>query len=192
MNSRWLFARHAESVANAQGWLAGHHNAPLTPRGRDQALAVAPHIGEVKRAFSSDSHRAIHTAELLLGDRAGLLQQRLDLRERHLGDWEGLLKQDLQGDGRWDTLLSWRGQPPGGESQLMVCRRMLGALAALDTGDGPTLVVSHGTALRVVLGLLEDIHVEAIGRVALGNVQLIERELPVGVFAERLARLTPG
>jgi bisphosphoglycerate-dependent phosphoglycerate mutase len=36
----WIFVRHGQSVANREGWLAGHYDAPLTDQGEAEAIAA--------------------------------------------------------------------------------------------------------------------------------------------------------
>lgn len=192
MSRRWLFIRHGESVANAEGWLAGHVDAALTERGVAQATALADELrGEViDVAYASDLHRAKETARLSLGERPFL--QHPGLRERYLGGWERARKADLLADGRWDALLSWTDGPPNGESQRMVAIRMLGVLDELDLAhpDEATIAVfSHGTALRTVVGLLDSVPIDEIGRTLLKNTERAERIVARGEFARMRARI---
>ena len=48
---RWIFLRHGESVANAEGWLSGQVDTPLTERGRDQARQAARDLAGAKESF---------------------------------------------------------------------------------------------------------------------------------------------
>lgn len=181
MTRRWLFIRHGESVANADGWLAGHHDAPLTEVGRRQAAGLATSVaGWTGLLLSSDLRRAVDTATLAFGRSPD--RQVPGLRERHLGDWECAAKRDLQADGRWTSLLSWSDGPPRGESQYAVAVRMIAALDALDHDlpDGDVAVVSHGTALRCALGVLDDLPRDHIGTALLPNVGIAERLVPRG------------
>lgn len=174
---RWLFVRHGESVANAEGWLAGHRDAPLTERGRAQARAVASLVGGADRAFSSDLVRAHETARLALLPHPlePLVTERI--RERHLGAWEGLSRESLRATGHFDQLLGWETGPPGGESQRDTAARMLTWLAEVEDA-GTTVVFSHGTAIRSVVYLLDAVPSAQIGRLSVGNAELIERIVP--------------
>ena len=186
----WLFVRHGESVANQQGWLAGHQDVSLTEHGRDQARGVgrALALRPIDRAFCSDLERARETLNLVLGDRPVPLTVLPQLRERRLGDWEGRYRAELQSAGVWERLLGWTSGPPGGECQRDVAIRMLGCLAAIDGNDAPTtLVVSHGTALRTVIGLLDGLHQDEIGWKPLGNAELAERRVEPGTWGHLLA-----
>jgi broad specificity phosphatase PhoE len=181
---RWLFVRHGESLANAEGWLAGQSDPALTALGVAQARALASTLDghAITRVYTSDLVRARATGDELLGASGPPRQAAPELRERHLGAWEGHSRLLLRATGDWDRLLTWDGRPPGGESQDDVSRRMLAFLASIDHG-GTTLIVSHGTALRSALGVLDDVPRDQIGRHLLRNAELTVRDIPMGTWA---------
>ena len=178
MVGRWRFIRHGQSCANAEGWLAGHGDCGLTDLGRAQALEAAGRLEGPDRVFCSDLQRARETVALL-GHAEVTFTPRL--RERSLGKWEGHVKEQLRADGRWGTLLSWHQGPPDGECQLAVARRMIAYLAEID-GPGITWVVSHATAIRCAVGLLDGVAVGEIGEWVVGNAQILARDIPVGTW----------
>src|SRR5690606_2611712 len=63
----WTFVRHGQSVANAEGWLAGCLDSPLTARGLAEADATRDAVADIPlaRAFASDLSRARLTAQRL-------------------------------------------------------------------------------------------------------------------------------
>jgi broad specificity phosphatase PhoE len=65
---------------------------------------------------------------------------------------------------------------------------MLTFLAEIDS-HGTTAVVSHGTALRTVIGLVDGLDPHRIGWTPLANTEVVERELPVGTWERLLRRL---
>lgn len=166
-----VFLRHAESVANAGGWLSGWEDVELTARGEAQALAagallaaVEAEHGPLRRLLVSDLGRARRTAALALGARRLPTHVLGELRERNMGDLQGVDIAQARADGRMERfMLPWEQGPPGGESHRACARRALAALRAWDDGT-PTLVVAHGSLLRNVLGLLDDLPREEIGR----------------------------
>ncbi len=188
LSGRWLFVRHGESIANAEGWLAGHADVGLSERGRAQAQALVGRWPErPDRIFVSDLQRARETASIALAGHAEpVVSPRL--RERHLGMWEGAYKAHLKEQGHWERLLAWEQGPPGGEAQREVAIRMLGWLEEHDA-VGVTAVIGHGTALRTVLGLLDGIPPDEIGWSPLGNGELIVRVVPLGTWAKLRAGL---
>lgn len=163
MPTFYVFLRHAESVANAGGWLSGWDDVALTPRGEAQAAAAAARIADIerevgvtlRRCLVSDMRRARHTAALAMGERPLPTHVIADLRERHMGALQGVDIATARADGRFDRYMApWTAGPPGGESHAASARRALAALRAWDDGV-PTLVVAHGSLLRNVVGLLD-------------------------------------
>lgn len=192
--SRWIFLRHGESTANAAGVLSGWEDVPLTALGEQQALEAGEGLRDLPfdRVLTSDLYRARRTAELLLsvcrssGTSPPLLMLP-SLRERRMGQFQGESINLLRQDGRLDHLLSWTGRPPGGESHEDLARRALPALAALP--EVPlTLLVAHGGMNRVLLGLLDGVHEEEMGKNRLPNALAIHRELPNGTWARLASR----
>jgi 2,3-bisphosphoglycerate-dependent phosphoglycerate mutase len=185
---RYWFVRHGESVANAEGWLAGHRDAPLTRRGVSQARGVAAALAEIRpqRVLASDLCRAAETARLAWGDRAPPIEQCLAVRERNLGAWEGAVIAELRRTGGHDVLLSWERGPPGGESHQALARRALGFLVERE-GAGDTLIFAHGGWIRTVVGLVDGVRFDQLGRIKVANVELLEREVAPGTWARLLA-----
>ncbi len=185
---RWWFVRHGESVANAEGWLAGHRDVELTPLGVQQARALAPSLERLRpsRVLTSDLQRAWRTAELAWPGRLPEPAQVQALRERSAGEWEGVPMRDLATRGAMEVMVSWAGSPPGGESQEALSLRVLDFLAEADQGED-TLVFAHGGLIRCVAGLLDGIDTDLIGRTKVANVEVVARTVPTGTWA-RLAR----
>lgn len=188
MRQLW-FVRHGESTANAAAMFAGHDDVDLTPQGEQQARDLAPYFAglPVERVLSSDLKRAWRTAALAWPRPVPRVERVRALRERHMGGWEGRPYADLTPDDR-ACLTAWEGEPPGGESQAMLARRVLGWLATEDDGRSTALFV-HGGLIRTVVGLLDDVPTDQIGTRRVHNAECLERQVPVGRWAELLARL---
>ena len=113
---------------------------------------------EIARAVASPLTRARRTAELALGDRAGILDTDVGLMEIAHGTWEGLLAAEIH-DRDPDRLRAWRDTPhevlmPEGESLQHVLDRAWPALERAAHGLGETdtlLVVAHDAVNRVLL-----------------------------------------
>jgi 2,3-bisphosphoglycerate-dependent phosphoglycerate mutase/probable phosphoglycerate mutase len=152
-----LIIRHGESEWNLEGRWQGWHDAPLTALGlaqaRERAAAIAESGFAPKLVHSSDLGRARQTAEII-GDALGV-PVKLDpgFRERSGGEWEAHTIPEI--DERWPGMREqWRrgelATPPGGELDTDVIARFDAALtAAIDAGT-PTMIVTHGGALRLV------------------------------------------
>jgi broad specificity phosphatase PhoE len=156
--------RHGETSANVDGVWHGSIDTALTARGRRQAELVARHLaatrGDARALYASPLARARDTAAAIA--RALRLELALEehLREYHLGDWEGRTYRELAATERLFERMQadpdWT--PGGGESARQVAERFAGALAriaARHPGER-VVVVGHGGALTLALGLLLD------------------------------------
>jgi glucosyl-3-phosphoglycerate phosphatase len=159
--SRLVVVRHGRTEWNADGRIQGQLDAPLDERGRAQAKALAVRFAEFAPAVivSSDLARATDTAGELAA-RTGLAV-RLDarLRERHFGQWQGLLNSEVAQ--RYpEEYAAWRnGVPVDGfdiEPVDEVAKRTAAALqdAADQAPDGTVAVFGHGAAIRYGLAAL--------------------------------------
>jgi len=88
----WL-VRHGETTYSESRLLAGWTDCPLTERGREQAKALSPVLGENRfhAVWSSDLARAVTTARLAWGE------PKIDarLRELNFGPLEGRSYDDV-------------------------------------------------------------------------------------------------
>ena len=181
----WWFVRHGESVANQGGWLSGHRDVPLSPRGVAQAheargaLAAVP----LSLVLTSDLDRALHTTRLVVEGRDLPVRTLPALRERRMGVLEGQDKTHLRRTGELQQLFAWRTAPEGAESFAELARRVLPALAAIDDA-GPVLVVAHGGVIRMVLGLLDGLPTEQLVRWDIPNGTPLHRAVPPGRFQQ--------
>ena len=159
---RIIFIRPGETDWNKQerwqGWVA----TPLNAHGREQAEALARFLRTIGMSalYTSDLRRAVQTAEILsrVGEFEIILDERL--RERSIGDWQGLTLDEMRS---WyvdeyaamlkdaDTY-----RVPGGESREDVRVRMKAAFEdVLKQERGETVgILTHTTALKV---LMEDL-----------------------------------
>ncbi len=191
---RWILARHGESEANAEGWLSGHVDTPLTARGREQARALGAALRDqpLALAVSSDLARAWETARIALADRPEVpLQRHPELRERRLGDWAGRRHAVLREAGELERLTTWEGAPPGGgESLSALAARAWPRMAEIEARtDGPVLVVAHGGVLRVLLAVLDGLDRETAGRLRIPNAVPLVRDAPRGTWARAVRTL---
>jgi broad specificity phosphatase PhoE len=165
--------RHGQTSANLDAVWHGSTDTPLTPHGHSQAQRVAEHLARTRAdattLYASPLSRARDTARPIAARLA--LQPRIedDLREYHLGAWEGVSYAELVREHRlFERMLSepdWL--PGGGESARQVAERLGGRLAAIAShhpGER-VIVVTHGGALTLGLGWLLERKVTAWRRV---------------------------
>jgi broad specificity phosphatase PhoE len=179
----WIFLRHAQSIANAEGWLSGWKDVGLTEAGEEEAREAGRVLKtmQLDRCLVSDLKRARKTLELVLEGRQHKPAVHVlpELRERRMGILTGEKTAEIKADGRFTQLLApWSAKPPLGESHQEATARVLACLSFWNHG-GTTLVVGHGGWIRDVLAWLDSVPVEEIGRrpPAL-NARPIIREIP--------------
>ena len=156
---KYLFLRHAETeVSDRREW-HGKADPSLSPNGRMHALSAAEKLDslghKVNFIVASDYCRAVETAKVI-GEVLNC-SVRLDplLRERYLGDWEGLTQSEIEQ--RWPGFIdAWRAGkicgPPGGETDAEVAKRIAHVLTeSVWCGSKLQLVISHAGLLRGLL-----------------------------------------
>jgi probable phosphoglycerate mutase len=148
--TRLLVVRHGQSTWNAEGRWQGHSDPPLSALGEAQARAGAAAVAAlgITAAFSSDLQRARQTAELLAPPSLEVVVEPM-LRERDVGEWEGLTRDEI--DAQFPGMRESYRHPPGFETDEDLVGRVHPALMALATrlADGSVaLVVAHGGVIR--------------------------------------------
>lgn len=143
-----VLVRHGETTWNADERLQGRADAPLSHRGRAQALDLTTHLAGFQRVVRSPLRRAADTADLL-GYGHAVVDERWN--ELDLGDWTSCSLVDLPSE----QVAHWRAGdfvPPGGERFADAIERVGGAIAELAAAaPTPALVISHGGAIRAAV-----------------------------------------
>ncbi|MFJ6718083.1 histidine phosphatase family protein [Streptomyces sp. NPDC091259] len=152
-----LLVRHGETAWSATGRHTGLTDVPLTARGVEEAISLAPFFRDRDPALvlTSPLRRAVATAELA-GLSGGVTDP--DLHEWDYGGYEGITTAEIRRT-RPDWSLWTDGVPPGdaehpGEDAEQVGARADRALARVDKvlreDRGDAVVVAHGHFLRVL------------------------------------------
>ena len=156
VTTRILLVRHGETTWNAEKRWQGWADSPLSDLGRQQAIEAASAVGAVDAIVASDLQRATDTARII-SEAVGVGPVVTDegLRERDVGDWSGLVSQEIEA--RWPgSIAAWRGgempAPPGGERNEDILVRFEAALHRVATvfAGAEVLAVSHGGVLRLL------------------------------------------
>lgn len=139
--------RHGETEANAARIMAGSMDTPLTEKGRLQAQDVQRVIKnlEIKPKTIVHSHlsRARDTAKIINEALNAPMHENPDLAEWHAGIWEGAPYEEC------NRIFSTWENPPEGETHVEFCDRIRrGKTHALETHEGPVLIVCHGGVFR--------------------------------------------
>jgi broad specificity phosphatase PhoE len=142
----WI-VRHGETEWSKSGQHTGTTDLPLTPKGEQDAVALAPALAGVHfdLVLCSPRQRARRTAEL-----AGIHSPDLtdDLAEWDYGDYEGRTRLDIQADRpEWSV---WTDGCPGGESPEQVSQRVDRVIARVHDTEGRVLLFAHGHILRAL------------------------------------------
>lgn len=157
-------------ITDAEGRLIGRTDA--APSAEGIALCVARATGLAMEAvIHSDRARTREPAERIAG--ASGLAPRPDGRWRELdfGDWDGLPFDAIDAA----ALAAFQGDParhvpPGGEAWPSLIARVASALEAIDR---PTLVVTHGGAMRAAIASLCAIDFPQLWNIALPHAALL-------------------
>ncbi|SOD74736.1 probable phosphoglycerate mutase [Jatrophihabitans sp. GAS493] len=164
---RVLLLRHGRTAWNAQRRFQGQADPPLDDVGRAQAYEVAGLVAafEPKLIISSDAQRASQTAAPI-GEVTGLsVQADARLRERSLGHWEGLSREEVQ-ERYPDEFADWLAgrdvSRRGGESRAEVAMRARELFDELPDLETIVLVTHSATAMALcsdILGMSQKLHV---------------------------------
>ncbi len=155
--TRFIFVRHAQSIANKEGRFIGHKDWDLSELGFEQAEALGRYmIGAGYRPdviYSSDLLRPYHTVEPFAKAAQMEIIKNSALREIYAGEWEGQRFDDLAANvPGYQTWLNDIGnaKTDGGESVAQLYDRInteIDRLAALHEGQ-TVLIATHATPIR--------------------------------------------
>ena len=185
VTTRFLFARHGQTIESLHGAFCGVTEAPLTPVGHVQAHRLAERLRHehIDALYCSPQQRTLDTAAPIAATLGLEIQLRSALREMDFGQWEGHRKADLaqeypQAIALWERG-SWMIWPPGGETQQAVLARAIQCVFELLTAHlGQTLlIIAHRTLLRLLIGHLLDMSLPASRALQLEPASLSEVQM---------------
>jgi probable phosphoglycerate mutase len=163
---RVLLLRHGRTAWNAQRRFQGQSDPPLDEVGRMQAYEVAALIAAVRPGLlvSSDAARAMQTAEIVAEPAALPVIPDSRFRERGLGHWEGLTRDEVAlkyPDEYADWLAGRDVSRRGGETREEVAARAAAAFAELPAVPVTVIVTHSATAMALtnaLLGIAQHVH----------------------------------
>jgi len=156
---RLLLLRHGRTEWNAQRRFQGQADPPLDEVGRAQAYEVAPLIASLRPSaiVSSDLVRALETAQIVAAALRVPVTVDVRLRERSLGHWEGLTRDEVAATYP-DELADWAAgrdvSRRGGETRDEVAERSLAAFREHAAGETLLFVTHSATAMALCNALL--------------------------------------
>lgn len=154
------FTRHAQSVANEKGILAGSQDVELTELGRRQSYELAASIlrndFRLDTIISSSMKRARETAEII-AEVVGFDKRDIvllsSLKERNCGSFEGRLLEEYYQASDQDVITA------GGESFQRFYNRAKDAISQIESSsNGQTLVVGHSETYRVFQMIFQNLN----------------------------------
>lgn len=156
--TRFYLIRHGQTFWNQENRMQGQHETELTPLGERQAIALGKRLKDIPfdKVYSSPLHRAVKTAELILGNREIPIQLDDSLKEILMGDWQGILIDDLKRDFPEEIDLFWN-HPEKYKRETCETydevRRRAGQFMEKTAAGNPgknILVVTHGALLKTL------------------------------------------
>ena len=156
---RLIVVRHGETVWNVEGREIGQLDSPLTPRGIEQAERLSRRLSHTRidAIYSSDLGRSMKTAEILAAVCHTEVHPEPDLRERHMGIFQGLTVEEIERRFPGDRQKYQENRDyaiPEGESGAQRTARTMRTLTEIAErhSDRTVVVVTHSGVLR---GLFE-------------------------------------
>lgn len=191
---RLLLVRHGETEWNRVGRFQGVKDIPLNEKGRQQALAAAEFLKDVKIDFavSSPLSRPLETARLILQYHPGVeLATKEGLREISHGLWEGKLETEVEAEFP-GMLKQWKTKPetvqmPSGENLQQVWDRAIKAWNEiieenLEPGKLKTgLVTAHDAINKVIICALLGLTPANFWNIKQGNGGVTVIDYPQGL-----------
>lgn len=156
--TRFYLIRHGQTFWNQENRMQGQHETDLTPLGEMQAVALGKRLKDVTfdKVYSSPLRRCVKTTQLILGGRKIPVTYDDALKEILMGDWQGILIDELKEKFPEETDLFWnhpeKYQRPTCETYEEV-RKRAGKFMEETAAENPgknILVVTHGALLKTL------------------------------------------
>jgi probable phosphoglycerate mutase len=189
-----LLLRHGETFWNRERRIQGRTESELTPRGEQQAHAMAGLAAELVarepgpwRLVSSPIGRARRTAQAVAAATGLPLDTDERLAEICCGEWEGRLRAEIADVDPTLPMMDWIFSAPGGETFDDVMGRARAWLGDLPPEPGRRVIaVSHGIWGRLLRGayagldrattLAQDVPQDAVFRLQNGQIDRFDCE----------------
>lgn len=176
--------RHGEIEGPGRKRLIGQTDVALSENGKRQLLHWRPLLRGlgVRTVSCSDLARSRESAEILAADIAPTVTVLPGLREIHLGEWDGLTREEIMSrfPGEWEkrgeNIAAYR--PEGGESFIDLSNRVVPLLESISGGpEDSIVVVGHAGVNRVILCHALGLSVDNLFRLRqdFGALNIIER-----------------
>jgi len=193
---KFIIVRHGYSEFNKQGRFSGQADITLDELGKEQAEAIAKYVTEnfkIDKIYSSDLCRACETARPTAEILGLPIVKEKELRELHVGEWQGMLVKDVEEKYPEEFRLFRTnvgfGRPVGGESypELMVRSAKIFDKIAKENEGKTVFVATHGGIVRALrcawLGITPE-GIQEVPHVKNASITTVEYSDGKGVFTE--------
>lgn len=174
--------RHGQTQWNLEKRLQGRGNSPLTKKGIQKAKELRDRLKDIHMdvIYTSPIERALHTAEILKGDKEIEVIPCDGLMEMSFGKYEGRITDEITKENpNWNIELIMKGNTtiaaPEGENLEEVRKRVGEAMdCILEENIGKTLlIVAHGITLKALMYYFKDeeVNEEVMGQTTLTKIE---------------------
>lgn len=188
-----ILLRHAHSVANEKGILAGRASGvSLSTKGKEQAELLTSRLGsaQFRDIRISPLERCLATLEPWLQSQDTSVRKKIlfdpNVTEVDYGDWTGkkLLALSLRKEWRVVQNTPSEMKFPKGESLLQMQQRAEKALrqSIKKTGTGVSLIVSHGDVIKSLIATALDLHLDKFQKIVIDPASISVLDFSKGSF----------
>jgi probable phosphomutase (TIGR03848 family) len=188
-----ILLRHAHSVANEKGILAGRASGvSLSTKGKEQAELLTSRLGNArfKDIRISPLERCLATLEPWLQSQDTSVRKKIlfdpNVSEVDYGDWTGkkLLALSLRKEWRVVQNTPSEMKFPKGEGLLQMQQRAEKALrqSIKKTGTGVSLIVSHGDVIKSLIATALDLHLDKFQKIVIDPASISVLDFNKGSF----------
>jgi alpha-ribazole phosphatase len=171
--------RHGQTKWNDDDRYQGSIDIELSEIGLQQAYLLAQRAKELKieAIFSSDLQRTYKTAEIIKDHTGASLSVDPNLREIHLGEWEGKTWKEIKSEYS-EFLEDWfkdmvKTPAPGGESYAELQSRSLKIFDEINKHPIENCaIVTHGAVIKVVLSAFLGLSLEKRANFIISNASI--------------------
>ena len=188
-----ILLRHAHSVANEKGILAGRASGvSLSTKGKEQAELLTSRLGNArfKDIRISPLERCLATLEPWLQSQDTSVRKKIlldpNVSEVDYGDWTGkkLLALSLRKEWRVVQNTPSEMKFPKGEGLLQMQQRAEKALrqSIKKAGTGVSLIVSHGDVIKSLIATALDLHLDKFQKIVIDPASISVLDFNKGSF----------
>ncbi|MBS4218248.1 histidine phosphatase family protein [Bacillus sp. FJAT-49711] len=164
----FYITRHGETEWNVQSRMQGWGDSELTKNGIRNAKLLGERLKDVdfQAIYSSPSKRTQSTSALIRGNRDIPILFDENLREIHMGDWEGKTRVFLEENDASNFHAFWNTPhlyvPTKGEQFIDLQERVLKAIDGIKQSNesGNVLIVTHTAVIKVLLAYFKKLPME--------------------------------